>query len=43
MKKFRSLTEDMLGTQRANANLERLWRLDEMDNVAVIPPAFVLA
>ncbi len=38
--KFRGLTEDMLGTKRVNEILERLWNLDDMKDVADIPPAF---
>ena len=40
--KFRSLTEDHLGSKRANAVLEQLWKLEEMANVDVIPPLFSL-
>ena len=40
--KFRSLTEDYLGAKRVNAILERLWNLENLSDVAVIPPDFVL-
>ena len=40
--KFRGLTEDVLGTKQVNAILERLWHLEAMQNVAAIPPTFVL-
>jgi len=40
--KFRGLTEDVLGAKRASAILDRLWHLEEIGNVAEIPPAFVL-
>ena len=40
-KKFRLLSADFLGARRVDAILQRLWRLDEMDNVAAIPPALV--
>ncbi len=38
--KFRNLTDDCLGSKRAEHALERLWRLDEMENAAEIPPLF---
>ena len=40
--KFRGLTEEFLGVKRVNAILDRLWNLDQLENVAVIPPDFVL-
>jgi len=40
--KFRGLTENFLGKKRVDAILVRLWHLEDMDNVAEIPPAFVL-
>ncbi len=40
--KFRGLTEDVLGAKQVNSILDRLWHLDEMKNVAEIPPAFAL-
>ncbi|MBI4191677.1 MAG: MmgE/PrpD family protein [Betaproteobacteria bacterium] len=40
--KFRGFTEDFLGAKRVNAILDRLWHLEELGNVAEIPPAFVL-
>ena len=40
--KFRGLTEDFLGAKQANAILDRLWNLEDVKNVAGIPPAFVL-
>jgi hypothetical protein len=42
VEKFRGLTEDFLGAKRVNAILERLWHLEELKNVAAIPPDFVL-
>ena len=42
-KKFRGLAEDVLGAKQVNAILDRLWHLEELGNVAEIPPAFVLA
>jgi hypothetical protein len=40
--KFRTLTEDVLGAKRVQAVLDRLWQLENVENVAEIPPAFVL-
>ena len=40
--KFRGLTEDMLGAKRVNVILDRLWHLEDLKDVAVIPAAFVL-
>ena len=40
--KFRGLAEDFLGAKRVNAILDRLWNLEDIKDVAVIPPAFVL-
>ena len=40
--KFRGFTEDLLGTKRVSALLDRLWHLEDYGNVAEIPPAFVL-
>ena len=40
--KFRGLAEDVLGAKRVTSILDRLWHLEEMRNVAEIPPAFVL-
>ena len=40
--KFRGLTEDFLGAKPVNAILDRLWHLEDMRNVAAIPPAFVI-
>ena len=42
VEKFRGLTEDFLGTKRVNAILDRLWHLEDLKDVAVIPPDFVL-
>ena len=42
-KKFRGLTEDVLGANLANLILERLWHLEDLKNVAEIPPLLVLA
>ncbi len=40
--KFRRLTEDVLGAKRAAAVLDRLWHLDEISDVAELPPLLVL-
>ena len=40
--KFRGLTEDYLGARQARAILDRLWRLEELQDVAVIPPSFAI-
>ncbi len=40
--KFLGLTEECLGTARARAILDRLWRLDTMADAAEIPPLFTL-
>ena len=40
--KFRGLTEDFLGAKPVNAILDCLWHLEDMRNVAAIPPAFVI-
>ena len=39
--KFRSLTEEYLGARRVDSILDRLWHLDELQNVAEIPSAVV--
>lgn len=41
--KFRGLAEESLGVKRASAILERLWHLEDMANVAEIPPALAFA
>jgi len=41
--KFRSLTEDYLGTKQVSRILERLWSLDDIADVGVIAPMFTLA
>jgi 2-methylcitrate dehydratase len=41
--KFTGMTAEYLGTERTKALLERLWRIDDMENVAEIPPAFLFA
>jgi 2-methylcitrate dehydratase len=41
--KFRVLCEEPLGVRQCDALLAQLWKLDEMDDVAAIPPAFVIA
>ncbi len=41
--KFRSLTEAVLGSKRVDAVLATLWRLDEINDLAVIPPLLVIA
>lgn len=40
--KFHSLTDDFLGARRVNAILDCLWNLEEVRDVAVIPPGFAL-
>jgi 2-methylcitrate dehydratase len=40
--KFRGLTEDILGVERVNNILESLWHLEDMEDVASIPPAFII-
>jgi 2-methylcitrate dehydratase len=40
--KFRSLCEDVIGAKQVKAILKSLWSLEKMDNVAAIPPAFVI-
>jgi 2-methylcitrate dehydratase len=42
-RKFRALTAEMLGAERADAILDRLWNLDTLQDVTAIPPAFVPA
>lgn len=39
---FGNMAEDCLGSQRMNAILDRLWRLDEITDVGAIPQALVL-
>ena len=41
--KFRTLTLDYLGARRVDATLEELLALDDMQDVAAIPPRFLLA
>lgn len=41
--KFRSMTEDHIGGKRVRVLLDRLWNLEQLQDVAEIPPAFVLA
>lgn len=40
--KFRSVTEDYLGSKRVNSILDRLWHIDEIPNIAEILPALTL-
>lgn len=40
--KFYALTESALGAKQVRTILDRLWNVDDMGNVADIPPAFVL-
>jgi hypothetical protein len=42
-RKFRGLSEDYLGKRNVDAIVESLWKLEDMDNVEAIPPAFVMA
>jgi 2-methylcitrate dehydratase PrpD len=41
--KFRALTEDFLGANRASAILERLWRLEDSSDIAEIAPSVTIA
>jgi 2-methylcitrate dehydratase len=41
--KFSGMTVEYLGTARTEALLERLWQIDQMDNVADLPPALLFA
>ncbi len=40
-KKFRGLTEEVLGTRRVGTILDRLWHLEELKDAALIAPDFV--
>ena len=40
--KFRGLSEDYLGAKQVNTILDCLWHLEELKNVAEIPPALIL-
>jgi 2-methylcitrate dehydratase len=40
--KFRNNTRDILSSERARVIMDRLWHLEEMEDVAEIPPALVL-
>ena len=40
--KFRGLSEDLLGAKRVSAILDRFWHLEDVKDMAAIPPAFVL-
>jgi hypothetical protein len=39
--KFREMTETVLPAKQVAAILDRLWHLEELENIAEIPPAFV--
>ncbi len=41
--KFRMLCEEPLGVKQCDALLAQLWRLEEMKDVSLIPPGFVIA
>jgi 2-methylcitrate dehydratase len=41
--KFRMLCEEPLGVKQCDALLAQLWQLDEMKDVSLIPPGFVIA
>ncbi len=41
--KFRMLCEEVLGARQVESIFAQLWKLDEMQNVAEIPPEFVIA
>ena len=40
--KFRGLSEDYLGPTRVNSILDRLWKLEDVKDVAVLPAGFVI-
>src|SRR5262249_105915 len=40
--KFHGVVDELLGTKRANALLERLWRLETIEDISLIPPMMVL-
>ncbi len=40
--KFSNLAEEYLGPKRVDAILDRLWHLEDENNIAALPPAFVL-
>jgi 2-methylcitrate dehydratase len=40
--KFRMLCEESLGAHRVDALLAQLWRLEQMQDVAAIPPGFAI-
>ncbi len=42
MEKFRMFTEDLLGSKQVTSILDQLWHLEELEDVAVIVPNFVL-
>jgi len=41
--KFRMLSEEVLGARQVDSIFGQLWKLEQMENVAAIPPAFVIA
>ncbi len=41
--KFRVLCEDALGVRQVEQLLAQLWELDQLDDVAAVPPGFVIA
>ena len=41
--KFRMLSEEVLGARQVESIFGQLWKLEQMENVAAIPPAFVIA
>ena len=41
--KFRMLAEDYLGPRRVRAVLDRLWALEDIEDVSVLPGLFVIA
>ena len=40
--KFRNLTRQALGLDRANDALDTLWHLEKLKDAAAIPPLFIL-
>ncbi len=42
-RKFRGVTEGLLGSHSTGDIIRTLWQLEEVENVSVIPPAFLIA
>ena len=41
--KFRGLAEDLFGSRRCNELLQQLWLMEEIADVATLPPRVVIA